>query len=142
MLISNEEVIPELLRGCPEFQGELRELAARYGDRAKDEYMKATLIAHYLWHLYGTGSRELLPRFFDFMERLVEHGDKDVQRLAVVGYLAVMQKASSHNRYPDAFAPWILPKTKYWWDQIDAWRKAGKNPLHFPYDEITGDKKL
>ncbi len=141
MPISKTEIIPELLKECPEFQQAWDEHNEFWKGEAPGDYNDASGIINALIKAYGRGCTAFFPRFFGFVERLITDGDAEVRNIAVVGYLETLQTSASWEEYgPEVFVQWMQPESKKWWNQIRKWWEGGKNLMDIAIEEAEQNK--
>jgi hypothetical protein len=128
MPLSEEQIIPELLKECPELQPAWDKYAADWAEFRGGEppgvYNNASAMIHPLIDFFERGETEIFPRFFAVVERLITDGDEEARNIAVVGYLETLQTAALHKKLDlEVFAKYLLPASRKWWDETNAfWR--------------------
>jgi hypothetical protein len=146
MPLTKPQIIPELLRVCPELQPAWDSHAADWaGEDPKDydgeipgSFNDAAAIVHAIVDFYGSGETQAFPRFFTYIERLLTDGDPDVQGIAVVGYLETLQTVASWREHgSEVFIVWMLPESRRSWLQIHQCWSGGKSLLDIAIDEAT-----
>jgi hypothetical protein len=145
MPLAKAQIIPELLKECPELQPAWDKHAADwaqedpkdYDGEIPGDYNNASAIVHELIDFYGRGETEVFPRFFAFVERLITDGDAEVQNIAVVGYLETLQTAASWKDHgSEVFVQWMQPESRRSWVRIHQWWKGGKSLMDIAVDEV------
>lgn len=144
MPIVKAQLIPLLLRECPELQAAWdkhaadweKEDPADYDGDIPGDYNNASAIVHAVIEFYGRGVTDCFPRFFGFVEQLITDGDQEVQNIAVVGYLETLQTAASWKEHgPDVFVQWMQPESRRCWAQIYQWWEGGKSLMDIAVEE-------
>jgi len=144
MPLKKTQIISELLLACPELQPAwdahmaywAQEDPKDYDGEIPGDYNNASAIVHAVIDFYGRAETAFFPRFFQFIERLINEGDAESQNIAVVGYLETLQTAASWKQHgPEVFVPWLQPESKRWWAQIYQWWQGGKSLMDIAVEE-------
>ena len=139
--MQKHDIVPTILHACPELQGVWDEYVADPGRTAGD-YIDAGKLVDELIAYYGRGEREIFPRFFEVIERLIHEQDEEVQNIAIIGYLETLQTAASWKEFgSEVFVEWMLPETKRWWAEIHRWWAGGKNLMDIVRSEVASTPK-
>jgi hypothetical protein len=127
-MLTQEQIIPFLLEGCPEFSPAWTEHQnGILGDVGI--YMDVAEFVHFILDSYERGDRDVMSRAFHAVEHLLEEGDDRVQEIAALGILETLQCAASWTPYGEgAFIAWLGPRSRKEWDAlVEVWR--GKSSL-------------
>lgn len=136
MPLAKAQIIPELLKECPELQATWDEHATYWEAEIPGDYTNASAIVHALIAFYERGETGFFPRFFTFVERLITDGDAEVHNIAVVGYLEDLQTVASWKDYgPEVFVQWLKPESRRRWSQIYQWWEGDKSLMDIVRDE-------
>ena len=61
------------------------------------------------------------------LERLIVHGDAQVQEAAVVGIIKNLQNASLHEQTaPSDYVPYLQPESQRWWGKVQTFWTNGR----------------
>jgi hypothetical protein len=150
MPIAKAEIIPGLLSECPQLQAVWDKHAADwakedprdYDGEIPGDYNNASAMIHALIEFYTRGQTDCFPRFFGYIERLINEGDAEVQNIAVVGYLETLQTAASWKDHgPEVFVQWMGPESRRSWAGIHQWWSGGKSLMDIAIDEAQKGKE-
>lgn len=150
MPLTKAEIIPGLLRECPELQAAWDKHAADwaqedpkdYDGEIPGDYNNASEMIHALIEFYAQGETHWFPRFFTYIERLLKEGDEEVQNIAVIGYLETLQTAASWKDHgPEVFVQWMGPESRQSWVRVHQWWSGGKSLIEIAVDEAQKGKK-
>ena len=137
MPLSIDQIVPELLLACPEFQSVWdNHIATWLNDEPPGEYTNAGEFVGALLKSFEQEEIGHFPPFFDFVERLIIEGDPEVKNIAVVGYLETLQTMAAWRPYgSEVFVKWMRPESLRWWFQIHKWWEGGKSLIDIAIEE-------
>jgi len=121
MAISITQIIPELLKECPELQPQWDEYSACMKERASDaDFFSGAWLCLRIQNFGAKGDTNFFAPFFGFLERLITEGDDELKALATEGFLKGLHKSNSFSIKPgpEAFAVWMGPKATQYWQQL------------------------
>ena len=79
--------------------------------------------------LYPSGKTEETKHVFELMEYCLKNGDKSLRELVVIGFLEDLQNLASRQAFgKEAFLPFLGPKSREAWDEIERFW-AGQNDV-------------
>jgi hypothetical protein len=120
--------MPLLLAAYPSFAEAWEEHRRDWDYEEAGLYNDLAQLAHHLVKLVGEQQTGELPELFGVVERLVVEGDDEVQEAATIGLLEDVQTLAGWARYqheyrhsavaPEAFAPYLGPESRVWWDRL------------------------
>jgi hypothetical protein len=93
---------------------------------------------------FAAGEKLELPAVFERIERILAEGDASARELATVGALEDIQNISSHQPFgPQAFEPWLGPRSREAWAEINRlWQAAGGSLMDvIRYEKNSNDEK-
>lgn len=126
--MAKPEIIPGLLKECPELQSYWDEYlrCMKTGGKERDSDMDASAIVLFvIIPAYRSGRIYFFPRFFAWLERLIAEGDEGTSNLAIETILKGLQRCSiTKINGPELLGGWMGPQTKRQWDRI--WEEAAK----------------
>lgn len=130
-MISTEQVPALLLAAVPSLVDPWAAATSEHADpdapTGRLDYLDAELVVEHLADLLATGNTSEFNAFFDFIERLLTHGDPAVRELALVGYLETMQMSpvASRGINPNDFRPWLRPTSLAHWEALNGYWERG-----------------
>jgi hypothetical protein len=129
-MLTQDQVIPLLLEAAPGFESTWREHLQWWGTEERGIYNDTGAFATYVVDALEMGHTQEFAQVFGVLERLLTEGDENTKAAASVGALESIQVQSTHRPFgPNAFLPWLGPKSREAWDAIDALWEAGGGSL-------------
>jgi hypothetical protein len=124
--ISVTQIIPELLKECPELQRDWEEYSAWKERGSGEGFLSGAWLYLVIQNLHRAGDTGFFPRFFGVLERFIVEGDAEVKSLACDGFLKGLHKSISFSIKPgpEAFAAWMRPGTRRHWQQLSEAKTA------------------
>lgn len=121
------QLMPWILKIAPDFKPRWQKHLERWDGQPAGIYNDIAEFAHYVVDCYDTGETSCYSAFFDLVERLIATGSKEMQDLAVVGFLEDIQTIASWRPHKGkAFVRWLGPKSQVAWAQLDElWANHG-----------------
>lgn len=121
-MITKAQVIPMLIEACPSFQNAWDEHRQHH-----EEELLYTALGDFAQHLLDLHRRQQTDAFTavaHVIEQLHIEGNHDVKEAATIGLLEGIQNFWGNNAVdPELFAPHLLPESRRWWDELNAfWR--------------------
>ncbi len=119
-VIQEHDVIPLFLAACPSFRSVWEDHCAYWGDEVAGGYLGTGALAHHLIDLARLDHTGCFPRVFDLVEYLLIAGTDEVQTLATLGVLEGLQNVASNSGVdPETFFPWLGPRSRTAWTQLN-----------------------
>jgi hypothetical protein len=148
MPIPKSEIIPQLLKQCPELQKHWNEYQKWVKTADKPTESKpddSALVLYMLIPAMRSGRTHFFPRFFEFLEQLFIEGDPET-RIAMETVLRHLEKSSATRiNGPDLLGGWMGPETKRYWKRIckeAAANSAARNRAHRKRPERLREYKV
>ncbi len=132
-----------LLAACPGFESAWKEHLEWWNEEQRGIYSDTAAFATYIVESYASHRTSEFDRAFEAIEQILSEGDEDARAAASIGALESIQVQSTHHAFgPDAFVPWLGPKSREAWDSIGALWEAGGGSLagvvRFERDQAGG----
>lgn len=84
-MITTAEIVPLLLKACPEFSQTWEEHVGYWKGEPAGNYNDASAFVDFLIEYYERGQHDVLGRAFTVIEEMILDGDEDVRGVAIVG---------------------------------------------------------
>ena len=119
-----------LLEACPGFEPKCKDHLEWWAGEQRGIYNDTAEFATYIIESYANHQTAEFGRAFAVIEKLLVEGDENTRAAASVGALESIQVQSTHHPFgPDAFLPWLGPKSREAWNSIGELWKAGGGSL-------------
>jgi len=133
-IVTAEQVPALVLDAMPSLSAEWDDVGDQNADSdspgGRLGYLDAAWVIGHLADRLKAGDTGEFNAVFDVIERLIVEGDPYVSELGVIGYLEglQMQTVTSRGVDPDAFRPWLRPKSSECWEAINRFWQPGRTP--------------
>jgi hypothetical protein len=137
-MYAESHVIPIFLKACPEWQINLDEERADWGEESPGLYNEISVLAHFIVDSYKNGNVKDFPKIFNTLELIIQEGNDQARDLVIVGLIEDIQNISSWEDFGyDVFIKWLGEESLKEWHHIEKiWE--GKTSLS---DVIREEKK-
>jgi hypothetical protein len=128
--LTEADLMPRLLTEFPGFQPRWQAHLEYWKGEPAGNYNDMAQFVHFVVEdLYATGQTQHVQRVFEIMEQWLTSGSETVRGLIVVGFLETLQTSASWQVFGnEAFIPFLGPKSREAWKEIERWW-AGKSSL-------------
>ena len=124
-MITLDDVMPLVLEACPAFLPVLEADYSKYHIVPGSEpfyYSEAGILSSWLYERLESHETACFPAVFALIERLFAEGNDQVQTLAALGILEVLQNTANYAAHSGnghtIFFPWLGPLTRKEWDAL------------------------
>lgn len=125
-MITADEVNSLLLASCQSFAEPYRASLEAWGDHLHSG-IRSDFISHLL-ELHRQNRHDEFPAVAHVIERLHVEGDDEVRVMATIAILESIQNVCSNNDAdPEAFGQFLLPESRRWWDELNAYWRGERN---------------
>ncbi len=121
-------MIEPLLVADPTFYTAYQGFLNEWGDeREPPLYLALADLAQHLILRLESGDTSRFNEVFDVVERWHLAGDHYVREAATIGLLEDLQNTGLYRTMtPDGFLPWLRPKSRKRWDQVNSFWQGGE----------------
>jgi hypothetical protein len=122
------DIMPRLVADFPGFRPRWEQHLKFWEGEPAGNYNDITQFVYFVVRdLHPSGKTEEVQHAFDLMEHWLTNGNKGVQELVVIGFLEDLQNLASRQASgKDVFIPFLGPKSREAWDELDRFW-AGKS---------------
>jgi hypothetical protein len=119
-MLSNTEVITNLIEACPGIESKWEEHLAWWGDEERGSYNDISVIAHYLVERVTEDQTDFFPKVFQLIEQYLVEGGEEIRNLMVVGLLEGLQNVGSWESVGyRVFEKWLGPESQLAWRYLE-----------------------
>jgi hypothetical protein len=122
------DVMPRLVAEFPGFRPQWEKHIESWEGKPAEYYNDITEFVHFVVRdLYPSGKIEEVQHAFDLMEYLLKNGNHGVRELVQIGFLEDLQNLASGQAFgKEAFVPFLGPKSREAWDELEKFSAGEK----------------
>ncbi len=123
------DVLPRLVAKFPGFRPRWEKHIECWEGKPAGYYNDITQFVYFVVReLYPSGKTEEVQHAFDLLEYWLKSGSKGVRELVVIGFFEDLQNLASQQTFgKEAFVPFLGPKSRETWDELE--RTWGRGSL-------------